>query len=220
MARDHARLRQSVWADEEFRALPGEAQRLYFVALSQPALNYCGVVPYTIRRWARLSKDGSETKIKRAVHDLTAARYVLTDLDTEELWVRTFIKNDGLLSSPNICKAVVKAFPTIHSALLRAAFLAELHRINGGPQEEGWDKGWTELAHLLGEPFPKGFPEGLPEGFRDSRVRAAPDPSPDPVLAPKCEHDLFPGLCTVCRGKVVPIPRESMAVLADEPESA
>lgn len=201
MARDHARLHQSVWSGD-FKSLPGDAQRLYFVALSQPALNYCGVVPYTIRRWSRLCSDGSEAKVKRAVAQLTASLYVLTDLDTEELWVRTFIKNDGLLSSPNICKAVVKAYPTIHSPLLRAAFLAELRRINAGPQEEGWEKGWGELAVLLSEPYPEGFPEGLPEGFGESRAGAAPGPSPDPVLPPRCEHDTFPGLCVQCRVKV------------------
>lgn len=184
MARDHARLRHSIWADLDFLALSESAQRVYMLALSQPGLNYCGVVPFTLRRWAQLGQDSTVRKLRESVRMLEQTRFVVVDENSEELLIRSFVKNDGIIDSPNVCRAAVKAFPGVMSALLRGVFLAELHRLNRSPQEKGWDKGWEHFAPLLGVTVHQGLPEGFHEGFcepwGESRARACPCPYPDP----------------------------------------
>lgn len=188
MARDHARIRLSIWGDPDFRVLTSDQQRLYFLVVSQPGMTNCGVVPYTVRRWAALAGDTTERGIRKGIAALQGKRYVLVDEDTEELLIRSFVRHDGILSSPNISVACAKAWETTHSPMLRAAFQFELHRINNGVQEEGWEKGWPRLQYILTEPlsegFDKGLPEGFLEGFRESRAGAAPVPDPDPFLSP------------------------------------
>jgi hypothetical protein len=177
-----------MWADEDFTALTEAAQRAYMLALSQPGLNYCGVVPFTLKRWANLAADSTIPKLHKAFTALQAGRFVVVDEDSEELLFRTFVKHDGILESPNICKASAKAFPTIHSRLLRGVFLAELHRLSRGDQQDGWDKGWPHISQLLSEPLPEGLPEGFHQrfcvGIPESRAGACPCPSPCPDPSP------------------------------------
>lgn len=188
MARDHARLRHSIWADAEFLALTEAAQRVYMLALSQPGLNYCGVVPFTLRRWAKLASDSTTRRLRTAVTALETARFVVVDEDSEELLIRSFIRNDGIIESPNICLAAVKAFPGVLSPLLKGVFVAELHRLRASPQGKGWEKGWEAFAPLLRITVPQGLPQGFHERFcepwGESRARACPCPDPYPSPVP------------------------------------
>ncbi len=206
MARDHARLMTSIWADADFTALSSDAQRLYLLALSQSSLSYVGVVPFTVRRWSGLARNTTEKHVRRAVSELEATRYVLVDDDTEELLVRSFIRNDGLLASPNVCRAAVKAYRAVVSPRLRTAVLLEVHRL----QEDQPDaRGWDQLDPLLSEPFPEGFAEGFAEGFhrvagKGSTTRATPllstAPTPPSVEPFTCQHGYSePTLCALCR---------------------
>jgi len=200
MARDHARIYHRIWADADFRALNEAAQRAYMLVLTQPDLNYCGVTTLSMHRWACLAADSNLRRIRKAIGELETARYIATDATTEELLIRSFVRNDGLLSSPNICINVVRTFPSMLSPRLRLVFLVELHRLNQEEQEPGWEKGWTELATLLQEPIPEGLPEGfleqfgeeLPKGLRLARARRGTRgscPAPDPVPSARAhEH--------------------------------
>jgi hypothetical protein len=40
----YARIGLSIWSDDEFRSLPGDAEHLYVVPLTHPELSYRGVV--------------------------------------------------------------------------------------------------------------------------------------------------------------------------------
>jgi len=162
VARTEARLRCSIWTDEDFTALKGSTQRLYALLLSQADLSYCGVLPYTPKRWAKLSSDGSERQVRRDVAELVEARFVVVDEDTEELLVRSLAKNDGILKSTNLTTAMWKAFRGVLSEPIRKVFLEELP-----------------------EPFAEGFPEGVEEPPPEpeeagSRVRSAGPPPPPP----------------------------------------
>jgi len=153
-----------------------------------------------MHRWACLAADSNLRRIRKAIGELETARYIATDATTEELLIRSFVRNDGLLSSPNICINVVRTFPSMLSPRLRLVFLVELHRLNQEEQEPGWEKGWTELATLLQEPIPEGLPEGfleqfgeeLPKGLRLARARRGTRgscPAPDPVPSARAhEH--------------------------------
>lgn len=200
MARDHARIYHRIWADADFRALNEAAQRAYMLVLTQPDLNYCGVTTLSLHRWACLAADSSHRRIRKALAELETARYIATDATTEELLVRSFVRNDGLLSSPNICINVTRTYPSMLSPRLRLLFLIELHRLNAEEQEPGWEKGWAHLAPLLSEPVPEGLPEGfleglpepLPKGLRLTharRVTRGSCPAPDPVPSARArEH--------------------------------
>ena len=163
MARKEARLFTSIWSDrDDFCVLPAHAQRVYFLALSQPDLSYCGVLSYTAHRWAALASDTTAKSIRSAVTTLTERGYFLTDETTEEVLIRSFIRHDGILRSPNLIVAMGYDWERVHSEGLRKAIL---------------------------EGLPEGFGEGLPEGKRErlpkplrelACARETPPPTPHP----------------------------------------
>lgn len=217
MARNHGRIRLSIWSESSgFRDLTGEAQRMYFLALTQPDLSLAGVVPYTAKRWARLARNSTVAKVHREVAELERHLFVATDVDTEELLIRSFVRHDGILDSPNVAKRMLHDFRSVHSQFLRGVFLVEMHRIAEDPEHLGSDKVWeTVMPELLHQPLPEGLPEGfperfgkpIPEGLREqftelfgegfsSRTRAshaveraAPAPTPSPAPAPRVRAD-------------------------------
>lgn len=184
MARTEARVRTSIWSDEEFCALPSWAQRVYFLLLSQPGLSYCGVLPYRPRRWAKFAPDTTDSSIKKALGRLAESRHVVLDLDTEEAMVRTLIKNDGVLDQPNMVVAMAHDFLVIDSPTLRAAVLEQL------PED---------FPSWLAERFPKGLRKGLPEGFLTAHARWVSAPreragadAPSPVPSPQSPVPIAP----------------------------
>lgn len=126
MARDHGRVLVQIWSDPEWIQLSEAAQRAYILALSQPDLSYAGVLATRYKRWSGFAANSSVPKIRRAVRELEDAGFVMVDDETEEMWIRTFVKHDGILRYPNVTKAMVKAFRSIQSQGIRDAFVAEL----------------------------------------------------------------------------------------------
>lgn len=145
MARDHARLKTAIWFDEDWRNLSPDAQRVYMLAISQQDMTYAGVVPWRPRRWAELAKKTTTAAIRRAVTELEAAGYVVTDDATEELLIRTFIRHDRVLGVPNVARSMVRAYRSIVSHHLRDCVLAELARDYLATDPETRDKGWAVL---------------------------------------------------------------------------
>jgi len=150
MARDHARVLVSIWGDDDWRALPAQAQRVYILALSQPGLSYAGVVPYLPGRWSKLSSDTSPASIKRSLNILEERDFVVIDTDTEELFIRTFVKNDNVLRFPNVAVSMARAYRQIASTAIRKSFIAELRDLANKPETKDL-AGWThvEVAALL-----------------------------------------------------------------------
>lgn len=192
MARSHARILTSIWADPDFLALTADAQRVYIVALSQPQVSFCGVVAFTERRWASLAADTNPDRIRDALAELEACRFVMTDHHTDEVFIRSFVANDaGLLSTPNVLRAMVTDYSSILSPRLRKAFLWEWHsklarRVDPGEKAstKQWQRGLAAIATLPEKPSndpwdtpkieclgdPRG--EGLAEGRREGPTRA------------------------------------------------
>lgn len=121
MARSHARLLTSIWRDSDFLALSASAQRAYMLVMSQPNLSYCGVISYTPKRWAGCAKDTTVKDIRRGIDELVLARFLLLDEETEELWVRSFIKHDQVLKQPNVAIAARKDAEAVQSVPVRDA---------------------------------------------------------------------------------------------------
>lgn len=128
MARDHARIEVGIWSDPDFRSLEAAAQRMYMLLLTQPRLSYCGSLDHLPTRWAMLAPDDDDLTVGQAVKRLEADRFVVVDRDTHELLIRSFVRHDGLLKSPNVTKAMLKDRAALLSTPLREVVDEELSR--------------------------------------------------------------------------------------------
>lgn len=129
MARDHTRIGTAIWDEESIRSLTRLQQQAYLLALSQADLSRCGVLAYRPRRWANTSSDGTEKALRRDYKQLVSTRHVIIDEDTEELFVRTYVRHDRILKQPNVVAALVSDYGLIASATIRTAFLVEMRRL-------------------------------------------------------------------------------------------
>lgn len=174
LARSYGRVFPSIWNDEDFRDLTMEARLMYVFLLSQPDLAQSGVIPFRTRRWARLL-DTTPADVERLCAELEAAWFVVADIDTEELLVRSLMRNDEVWKQPNVFKAAASSATGCESARLKAVLLAEAQRLDPSLM-----KGEARHVHsgLLAslEPFAKGspnpsrtLPEGRPVAAREER---------------------------------------------------
>lgn len=130
MPRNYAQLLLTIWADPDWRQLPHTSQWAYELLISQEAINYAGVQPLTIRRWTNLAVDMDEPTIWLALKTLDERTFVAVDEDTEEILVRSFIRNDGVARSPNMLKAALRSAQQVVSPRLRSVLLDELQRVD------------------------------------------------------------------------------------------
>lgn len=130
MPRNHARLSLSIWADGDWVSLPLNAQWLYAALVSQPDINQAGVVSLTVKRWSHLCVGGSVKIVCGALRVLSDRRYVVIDEDTEELLVRTFIRNDEVWRQPNTLKSACMSARAVQSPKIREALRDELLRLD------------------------------------------------------------------------------------------
>lgn len=140
MARKYAQIQVSIWSDEDFKALDPLYQHMYFVLLSQPRMNLCGVIDFIPSRIAQASYDLTRAQVEERVAHLDKKRYVVVDEDTSELLIRTFIRNDGLLKMPNVATGMASDYGEVMSQKLRTAIEKELARVyKEDPELKGWE---------------------------------------------------------------------------------
>lgn len=166
MARDHARIKTGIWRDREFRDLTSDAQWLYQAMTSQQALTYAGVLDWRPGRFAALAKGMTARRVEKAADELTAARFVVVDLQTEEALVRTYVRHDGVLDRRNMGKAVARALQAVVSMRIREAILIELGRLY---EESPTLAGWDGIADL--------FPDVMTDVASMASVMTLPIPS-------------------------------------------
>lgn len=194
MARTFGQLQHAIWFDDDFRALSGGAQWQYMVLLSQPNLNYAGVVAFQPRRWAGLAGNTTEQGVRQWINELVATRFVAVDEDTEELLIRSLIRNDGLWRQPNVFLAALNDAMSTLSVSLRRVLREELGRIPADEIAGKYaDKVHTRLGEVLGclpaapisepipEPIPEPFGEPLPEPFPEGLAEPIAEPSTEPL---------------------------------------
>jgi hypothetical protein len=167
MARGHGRILTSIWDDDDFLDLDEREQRLYLFLISQPNLNHAGLLPLTLRRWSRKSKGLTSAELEKRLQALEAARFIVMDDDTEELLIRSFVRNDGVWKQPKVMGAMVSGALEISSRRLRRALLAEVDRI--------------PLGDLSGEPGARGpsIRQQVSEHIETLR-KAFHEPDPNP----------------------------------------
>lgn len=140
MPRDHGRILSRIWQDKEFRARSPEAQRLYLLLLSQPNVDNAGVQPLMLGKWAKGCASTTPTDIRAALAELEAHRYTVTDEDTEETLVRSYMRNDGVAKHPNTFKNALRCAEAIESPKLRRVMVAELRRFKRKDADEVADR--------------------------------------------------------------------------------
>ncbi len=199
MARAHGRILARIWEDADFLQLDPLPQRLFLFLLSQANLSHAGLLPLTLKRWASKAAGLAVADLEQQLDVLEAARFIVQDAESEELLIRTLIKNDGIYRQPNIMAAAVSAAQELSSVKLRRALLTEADRLpldelsdepsgKGGPSVRAQIRSHVEqLRTLLRVPEE---PDALPETHR------APIPEPlakgsngqqtpaDPILDP------------------------------------
>lgn len=141
MARDHARVKTSIWdPGSDFLSLKVAEQHLYLALMSNKGLSRCGVVTYIPSRFEHLADDMTPARFRAAVKGLVAARYLVLDERTQELLLRSYVRHDGVLDRVNMGKATGTAFEAIVSHAIREAIGHELARLmRDAPSLPGWE---------------------------------------------------------------------------------
>lgn len=214
MPRTFARLRTRIWHDPEFLERTAGAQRLYMLLISQDTLNLCGVTAYTPKRLSRLASNTTPAAVAKDLRELDKHGFVIVDDDTEEIWVRTFLKWDGVLDTPNSVIAMSRDYATIRSQRIldeigewfrqtypqgMRQYLAERfpNRFGDG-KADGIAHGFLDgIGDGIAEPIADGIADGLSVPARSTRdvpaharglgLSLSPKPEPKPVTRPMAE---------------------------------
>ena len=169
MARTYARISCKRSQDPRFIGLSVDAQWALDAAVSQPTMTLVGVTTWTPKRLSRLSSTATPESVEKAVAELEAAGFVVTDDETEELWVCSFIRDDGVLGVPNVIISMSHEWAAVQSTGLRAAVLEWFK----AEYPDGFVK-------YLCETFDKAFPRQL-KGLHKDFLEGLAEPLPEPL---------------------------------------
>lgn len=122
------------------------------------------------KRISPLSGDGTPADVEMSAAELERGLFIITDEDTEEVLIRSFLKHDGLLQKPNVTKAMLAAFSSVSSAKLRGIIVHELRKLS--VRFPDWRAfGMSDVRELLereavnpSEMVPEGHGKGLSKG--------------------------------------------------------
>ena len=208
MARDRANVFTNIWADSDWRALSESAQRLYLLLLTHPTLTYAGVADWRTNRLSMMSADGSVEKLEAAAAELEDRKFIVVDEGTEEVLIRSFVKHDGLLKSPNLAAALAREYANVYSPRLREVVAFEVQKLH---RREPELKGWDRLGTLLSEPARNVFDEGSPN--------PSPSPSGNPSLNPSVNPSGNPSVKGSPNPSINPSPTSTSTSTSNKLES-
>ena len=192
MAREFAKIYMTIWGDPDFVSLDVSAQRLYLFLCSQADLSRAGTITIAPNRWASRADGYDRANLWRDMATLARYGYIVVDEHSEELLVRSYIRNDEGWKSPNIMIAIAGAARNVMSETLRAVIRDELRKIDTTSLPTKINPNTNRstrdaIEHFLGriladlsdceadpyvmgygkgsvEPFAEGFTEGFEEG--------------------------------------------------------
>jgi hypothetical protein len=152
VARDHGRVKTSIWEDPDFVAMCVAEQHAYIALRPNKGLSRCGVIDFIPSRFEHLARDLSPAKFTRAIAGLRKARFVVLDERTQELLLRSHVRHDGVLDRANMGKATGSAFEAVVSKVIKQAIGDELARLmKERPDLPGWEglAVTSPIAHLM-----------------------------------------------------------------------
>lgn len=129
---EYGKIFKRVWGDPDFKQLAISEQHLYFKLISQPDVSLAGVLTYAPARWAGQTSDLTVADIEHAFDGLARRRYVLVDGDTQEVLIRSYVRNDMGWKSPRTMIGISNAVGRILSADLARAASREIARLDTG----------------------------------------------------------------------------------------
>ena len=175
MAQDFAPLLRSIWSDDDWRALPVDAQHAYLMLLSHPDRNSAGVLSLTRRKWQRLAADLHPDRLDAALAELDAAGFIVIDDDTEELLVRAFIRRATVFKHIRMFANALREASEVESPRLRSALGQELvrlpklavpeHNERMANEARATQQRLDELASMLYDGPPDGPGQGAAHGM-------------------------------------------------------
>lgn len=188
MAREFAKVKAGIWQDDDFRALPYQAQHLYFVILTDPELSYCGVADWRPKRMLPKSAGWTLTELESAANILAEKRLLIIDEDTEEVLVRSFLRHDGVMAHNKLCVSAATAYAALASNTIRGVVVHELRRLE--QEYSDWPAwGRTQVRDVLKrnplDPFGPDFEHRLAP-----RLASALAPTLGPPLGANAEERL------------------------------
>lgn len=163
-------IQESIWRDEHWRQLSRSAQALYMQLLSQKELDCAGILPMQPNKWAKGCNGLTVEQVWMDLDELQGARFVYYDIDTDELFVRTYMRNSNVAKSPNMRRAATRAAVLVGSEFLRPLLAEELRAV-------GDAMGDRECLAAADQINPSGTP---PEPFPNGSNRTVPEPFAEP----------------------------------------
>ncbi|WP_131830101.1 hypothetical protein [Mycobacteroides abscessus] len=119
--------------------------------LSQKDLDCAGLMTLHVAMWAKGCDEITDTDLSADLLVLEDSRFVFVDEETDELFVRGYMRSAQVIKSPNIFKSALKSAGMVESPKLKVEVAAELRRLRRAEA--------TKLADLLDpEPAP---PDGM-----------------------------------------------------------
>ena len=153
MAREYARVKLTIWADQDHRALPKGPQHLYYKLLTGE-INAAGIADWRPARIAALTAGEAVESVRQDGRALEEARFIVIDEATEEVLVRSFVRHDGVLKSPNMARAAALAWSVAGSQRIRDAIAIEVQRAaSEDPKLPGLARMGELLEHQPGDPW-------------------------------------------------------------------
>jgi len=195
MPRDHATVNYGMVADNDYRSLPSPAQLLYINMWVAAGISYCGVRDWRPSRISGWTEDTTTADVLAAGDCLRARHFIVTDDDTEEALVRSWVRFDGVMRKPRLAISFVSAYYETASSTLRKVIVHEAKKLQRNePELPCWSD--PRVISVLeqescsakdlppvSDPFEPGFAPGLEQTLHrvSTGVSTARTPSPTPT---------------------------------------
>lgn len=216
MARSEARLQFGIWR-EGLEGRGAHAKLLYAVLLTEPTINHAGVGAIRLGKWARNASLTVE-ETESALAELEGSFHVFVDEVTDEILVRTMIRNDGVADQPYVLKGAINEALRTESQPLRRVLAEELRKLPARKPDGVSKAGKTVVypdPHRAAEDLDPGGPPDKPRGSGDSpETLFGGAQKPSVASEKKGSQESFESLHGGGRGRGggVPVPAHSSSV--------
>lgn len=224
MANAAGYVQESIWRDPHWRRLSRSAQALYMQLLSQKELDCAGILPLQPNKWAKGCTELTIEQVWTDLEELQRERFVFYDTETDEAFVRTYIRNSNVIKVPNMRKSARRSAVLVGSESIKPLLADELRatgdpecvavadQINpsGTPPEPFPNGSKSTLSEPFGEPTGVGVGVGVPHQRRN-QVGEGPRPN-----CPDHKENYEGGKCISCKRRREWDEAHAKAIEADE----
>lgn len=123
-------IRESIWRDKDFRALTRGAQCTYLELISQSAIDRAGIQPLSVTKLAKGCDSITVDTIWADLNELQNRRFVFFDDDSEEVFVRSYMRTCEVWKVPNTLKSALRASTVVASEMIRHELAEELRKLH------------------------------------------------------------------------------------------